>query len=77
MKICCDTKSDIHITTLQARTMLLGPGLPSPKTLLFNCPKRGIIPLVNRPPISTDNDDKHHKALVNRQTEIGKKYDTA
>ena len=48
--------------------MLLGPVLPSPATLLFNCPTRGIMPIMNRAPISIDNDNEHHKALVKRKT---------
>ena len=57
--------------------MPLGPGLPSPATLLFNHPTRGIMPIINRISISIDNDDKHHKAIVTRQTKNDKKYYTA
>ena len=57
--------------------MPLGPGLPSPATLLFNHLTRGIMPIINRPLISIDNDNEHHKALVKRQTKHHKKYDTA
>ena len=57
--------------------MPLGPGLPSSGTLLCNHPKRSTIPLINRPPISIDNDDEHHKALLTRQTQNDKKHDTA
>ena len=62
--------SNTHIALLQIRTMPLGPGLPSPATLLFNFPTRGIMPLVNRLPISLNNDDEHYQALVKRQTKM-------
>ena len=77
MKKCHDIKSDIHLALLQVRMMLLVQGLPSPATLLFNHPTRGIMPLINIPPISIDNDDEHHKALLERQTKNDKKYDTS
>ena len=77
MKKCGDTKSDIHLALLQVRMMPLGPGLPSPATLLFNCSARGIMPIINRLPIGIDNDDEHHLVLVKRQTKNDKKYDTA
>ena len=67
---CCDTKSDIPLALLQFKTLPLGPGLPNPSTLLLNCPSRGIIPIINRVPISIDNDDEHHKALGKRQTKM-------
>ena len=44
----------------------------SPATLLFNCPVRGIMPVINRPPISTDNDHKHHKVLVTDNAKMNK-----
>ena len=50
--------------------MPLGPGVPSPATLLFNYPTGSIIPLVSRLPISIDKDDEQHKALVKRQTNM-------
>ena len=56
--------------------MPLGPGLSSPATLLFNHPTRGIMPILNRLPIGIDNDDEHHKALVQRQTNNDRDHDT-
>ena len=38
MKKCTETNKDIHITLLQIKSTPLEPGLPSPATLLFNCP---------------------------------------
>ena len=77
MKKCYDTKSDIHLALLQVITMPLGPGIPSLATLLFNCPTRGIVALINRPPVSIDNDDEYDKVLVKRKRKNGKKYDAA
>ena len=67
MKKCFDSRGDVHIALLQVRTTPLGQGLPSPATLLFNCLVRGIMPVMDRPLMNTDNDEEHHKALVNRQ----------
>ena len=67
----------MHLALLQVRTIPLELGLPSPTTLLFNCPTKGIMPLINSTPKIIENDDKHHKALVKRQTKNDKKYDTA
>ena len=47
--------------------MLLGPGLPSPVTLLFNRQVRGIMPVLDHKLIECDCDDKHHNRLVARQ----------
>ena len=44
--------------------------------LLFNCPIRGIMLILNRPPVNTHNDDEHYKTLVQRQTKADKSYDT-
>ena len=35
------------------------------------------MPMINRIPISTDNDDEHHKVLAERQTKNDKNHDTA
>ena len=48
------------------RSTPLGLGLPSPATLLFNCPIRGIMLIINRPPIGLNNDEEHYEALVKR-----------
>ena len=67
MKKCFNSGGDVHIALLQIRTTPLGQGLPSPATLLLNCLGRGIMPIMDRPLINTDNDEEHHKPLVNRQ----------
>ena len=72
-----DARSDPHITLLEIEMTLLGQGLPSPATMLFNCPIRGIMPVINRPPIGIDNDDKHHKVIIQRQTKNNKDKETS
>ena len=52
---------------LQIRTTPMGQGLPSPAMLLFNHMVCGIMPMIDRKPISIDNDDEHHKNLMHRQ----------
>ena len=64
---CFDIKSDKHLALLQVRTMLLGPGIPSPATLLLYHPTRGIMPLINSPPIRANNDDEHHKVKTKKK----------
>ena len=70
MKNCYDTKSQMHLALFQVRMMPLGPGIPSHATPLFNWLTSGIMLVINRVPISTDNDDEHFKALVKRQTKM-------
>ena len=77
MKKCFDSGSDIHIALLQIRSTPPRQGLPSPATLLFNCPVRGIIPIIDRPQVNTNNDDEIHTALVNRQYRNEQSIDTS
>ena len=51
-------------------TRLLSPG-----TLLLNCPIRGIVPILNRPPINTSNGDGYYETLVERRVKADKNYD--
>ena len=53
-----------HMAMLQIRTTPLGQGHPSPTMLLFNCLVRGIMPVMDRPPINIDNDMLYF--LINR-----------
>ena len=55
---------------LQIRTTPLESGQPSQATLLFNHPIQGIMPIINRLPINSDNDDEYFESLVNRQAKI-------
>ena len=52
---------------LQIRTTPLGQGLPSLAMFMFNYPVHIIMPVIDRKPVSVDNDDKHHKKLMHRQ----------
>ena len=64
LKKCFDTKGDVHIALLQIQMTPLGPGFPSPATILFNCPIRGIMPKIN--------NEEHYEAILNRQTKDDK-----
>ena len=59
LKKCVDTNADQHILLLQIRSTPLGQGVPNLATLLFNHPIRDIMPILNRPPLNTNNDDDH------------------
>ena len=52
---------------LQICTTLLGQGLPSPATLMFNRQVWGIMPVLDHKPIDKDNDDKCLSKLIDRQ----------
>ena len=52
---------------LQICTTPLGPGLPSPATLLFNQPVCSIMHVLDRKPVGEDYDDEHYSRLVDRQ----------
>ena len=62
-----ETNDNIYYALLQIHLTLISPRLPSPVTLLFNRPARGLLPKLNRPPISYDNDANSNMALVNKQ----------
>ena len=62
---------------LQIRTTPLGQGLPSPVMLIFNCPVRGITPVMDSPPINIDNDDRHHQTVMHRQGKNDQDSDTS
>ena len=51
---------------------LLGPGLSSLVTILFNCPIRGMMSIINRPMVSIKKDEEHYEELVKRQTKDDK-----
>ena len=64
---CFDAKSDPHIASLQIRSAPLGLGLLRPTTLLLHHPIRGIMPILTRLPLNSNNDEEHYKALINRE----------
>ena len=69
MKKCMDSGSDIHMVLLQICTTPLGQGLPSLATLLFNHPVCDVMPVIDRKPVSVDNDDDEHPIkLMHRQS---------
>ena len=55
----------------------LGQGLPSPATMLFNCPIRGTLPVIKRSLVGIDNDQEHYEAIVKRQMKDDKGRDSA
>ena len=67
---CIDTKTDIHIALLQIRTTPSEPRLPNPATLLFNCQRWGIMPIMNRLPINSNNDEEDYEVLVTGKQEM-------
>ena len=62
-----DSSSDIHMALLQIHTTPLGQGLPSLASLLFNHLVCSVMPVIDRKPVSIDNDDEHHIKLIHRQ----------
>ena len=52
---------------LQIHMTLLGQGLSSPATLMFNRPVHGIMPILDSKPLVIDCDDNHHARLTERQ----------
>ena len=67
---CIDTKSDPHIALLQIRSTPPLQGLPSSVTLLFNCPIRDIMPIINRPLIGLNDNDEHYEVLIKTLTKM-------
>ena len=70
LKKCLDNKYDQHLALLQIRSTTLGPGLPSPASLLFNHAIGGILPIINRPLIGLNNNNDHHETLIKIQTKM-------
>ena len=62
---------------LQICITALGQGLPSLAMLLFNHPVHGVMPVIDRKPVSADNDDEHHTKVVHRQHKNDTKNDTS
>ena len=68
MKLIKHTKylnknDDVNLTSLQIRSIPIDTGLPSPVTLLFNIPIRGLLLQKNNEPIDINNDDVQYEAL--------------
>ena len=58
---------DINMALLQICTTLLGQGLLSLATLMFNRPVCGIMPILGCKPLVKDCDDDCHTKLTERQ----------
>ena len=65
------------MTLLKIHTTPLRQGLPSLARLLFNCPVCGVMPVIDRKPVSVDNDDVHHTKLMHRQSKNDTNNDVA
>ena len=61
--MCIDINLDIHVALLQISAIPLGSGLPWLAMLVFNYPIRGIMPIINRSQVNSDNNDEYHEAL--------------
>ena len=66
-KKCANSSGDINMALLQIHTTLLGQGLLSLATLIFNRQVCGIMPVIDHKPIGQDSDDDHHSKLLDRQ----------
>ena len=64
-----------NLVLLKTRSTPLGPRLPSPTMLLFNCIIRNIMPIINRSTINGEKDDNNYEEIVAIQHKGGKKYD--
>ena len=53
-----------------------GARTPSPAHMLFNSPIRGILAVINRPPVGIDNDQEHYEVIAKRKTKDDKGRDT-
>ena len=63
-----DSGGDIHMVLLQICTIPMEQGLPSPATLLFDHLVHSVMPVIDRKPVTADNDDEHHIKLMHRQS---------
>ena len=63
-------KCEPHTSLLQIRMTPMGLGLPSPATMLFKCPVRGIMPIISTLLMDINNDEEHYEVLVNRQIKM-------
>ena len=71
-----DTNQDVSLALLQIRSTPIGTGLPSPTTLPFNRPIRGMLPQIHREPINVNNDDVQYEALKAHQNKYVNNDDT-
>ena len=62
-----DTNRYLCLALLQIQLMPIRAGIQSPATMLFNKPRRGLLPQMNRDPITVDNNNLHHEVLEANQ----------
>ena len=67
LKKCFYSRDDPYIALLQMCMIPHGQGLPSPATMLFYCPIRGRLPIMNRPPVGVDNAQEHYEVIIKRK----------
>ena len=65
-KECFDTDQNIHLVLLQLGPILIGSGMPSPATLLFNGHIRRPLAKLNRTPMLCNCDNDHYAFLKQR-----------
>ena len=66
-KKCAESSRDINMALLQIQTTLLGLGLPSPATLLFNRQLQGNMPVLDCKPVGQDCEVDHYGKFIDRQ----------
>ena len=71
-----DSNNDVYLALLQICSTPIGPGLPSPVSLMFSRPIRGLMPKLSRPPIWFNLEDDHYTALRERQQNADESKDT-
>ena len=60
---CLDTNHNVNLALLHIKSTFRGTGLPSPSTMLFNRPIRGLLHQMNREQININNDDAQNIVL--------------
>ena len=76
IKICLDNNDDSTLALLQIRSTMVGTGLPSPVTLLFNRPIRALLPQIYMDIINFNSDDEHYEVLKTHNEKYIKDNDT-
>ena len=67
---CYETNTDIYMSLLQVRSILVRPTLPSLAMLLFNILARGLLLTFSRQPIMCDNDETDYPVLRSMQPQL-------
>ena len=73
---CFSNNNDVKFVLIQIRSMLIGTGLPSWATPLFNKPIKALLPHVNSKPIHYHTDDENYAALKLQQDKYSNNNDT-